>query len=292
MKYHLADVGHYAFFEQFEKFREHIELLLQQEDFDSKSEADKIIDNVKEYISKHITPSPDFIIGILKEHYLSIDDFILGDYGLGDKPKKERNRLLRFLNSLVSTTCYLSTIDSLINPETNIKIETATDKSDYLLSKLNMLFGDEMYSATLLLELNDIKLRQKEGREIIEDLHRRGYVIMEDQYGTSDKVKISVKGAAYIERKTKPKNRTVGDKELNKRIDNIIEHLTTLGYGQEIIFNEIEELRELQNKLSKKSWKQLLKGKLIDLTLDKLISIDTANSVYEYLAQGSFKLLK
>ena len=75
-------------------------------------------------------------------------------------------------------------------------------------------------------------------------------------------------------------------------IDNIIEHLIKLGYGQEIIFNEINELRELQHKLSKKSWSQLLKGKLLDLALDKLMSTETATSVYEYLTNNSFKLLK
>jgi hypothetical protein len=36
----------------------------------------------------------------------------------------------------------------------------------------------------------------------------------------------------------------------------------------------------------------LLKGKLLDLALDKLISTETATSVYEYLTNNNFKLLK
>ena len=149
-----------------------------------------------------------------------------------------------------------------------------------------------MYSMERILKFNNIKYRDNEAREIAEDLHRRGYVILNDRYGNSDKVKISVKGAAYIERKDKQKKVTKPKNDLDRKIDNIIEHLIKLGYGQEIIFNEINELRELQHKLSKKSWSQLLKGKLLDLALDKLMSTETATSVYEYLTNNSFKLPK
>jgi predicted nuclease with TOPRIM domain len=53
--------------------------------------------------------------------------------------------------------------------------------------------------------------------------------------------------------------------EMEKKINEIIERLTVLGYGQEIIFDELQELKDLYTKLSKKTWGQLLKGKLIDL---------------------------
>ena len=79
---------------------------------------------------------------------------------------------------------------------------------------------------------------------------------------------------------------------MDKKIDIVIEQLTKLGYGQEIIYDEINELRELQHKLSKKSFSQLLKGKVVDLALDKLISTEVAVSIYEYLTNNGFKLLK
>lgn len=291
MRYILNEIGHYDFFEQLDRFKIDIDLMLASEAFNSKEKADTIINTVKGYIIKYISPSSEEILNLLSDHYSSIDDYYFEDLGINEKPKKEKNRLSRFGRSIEKLRNYLSVVDSLIDPNASVKVETVTDKNDYLLLKLNTLFGDEMYSASLLFELNDIKLRSKEGREIAENLQKRGYVVLRDQYGDSDIVNISVKGAAYIERKNKVRNRA-SDSELNKRIDNIIEHLVNLGYGQEIIFNEIEELRELQHKLSKKSWKQLLKGKLIDLTLDKLINVDTASSIFEYLTNGSLKLIK
>lgn len=79
---------------------------------------------------------------------------------------------------------------------------------------------------------------------------------------------------------------------LNEKIDDILSQLIKLGYGQEIIFNEIEELRNLQTKLSKKSWAQLLKGKLVDLILSELLPKNIAKTVYEFLTDEHFKLLK
>lgn len=79
--------------------------------------------------------------------------------------------------------------------------------------------------------------------------------------------------------------------EMDEKLDEIIERLTNLGYGQEIIFNEIEELRGLQGKLSKTSWSQLLKGKLFDLAVDNIINRATAASIFEFLTNQDFKLL-
>lgn len=82
------------------------------------------------------------------------------------------------------------------------------------------------------------------------------------------------------------------NKILNKKIDDILSQLIKLGYGQEIIFNEIEDLRNLQTKLSKESWAQLLKGKLVDLILSELLPKNIAKTVYEFLTDENFKLLK
>ena len=79
--------------------------------------------------------------------------------------------------------------------------------------------------------------------------------------------------------------------ELDEKLDEIIQKLTNLGYGQEIIFKEIEELRGLQGKLSKTSWSQLLKGKLFDLAVDNIINKATAASIFEFLTNKDFKLL-
>lgn len=298
MEYKLKEVSHFDFFEQAESYYSAITNLLDCADSFSLSEftiqANELILKAEEHIVQHIEPDASELISMLDKHYNTIFDHIYSSYEIEDKPEitKEIERLDRFRRSLRLLIGYLSVINTLFDSSSSVLIESISDKNDFILSKLNSLFGDEMYSIERILEFNNIKYRDNETREIAEDLHRRGYVILNDRYGNSDKVKISVKGAAYIERKDKQKKATKTKNDLDRKIDNIIEHLIKLGYGQEIIFNEIDELRELQHKLSKKSWSQLLKGKLLDLALDKLISTETATSVYEYLTNGSFKLLK
>jgi|GEM_PF-1251498 len=298
MEYKLKEISHFDFFEQAESYYSAITNLLDCADSfllsDFTIQANELILKTEKYIIQHIEPDANELISMLDKHYNTVFDHIYSSYGIEDKPEitEEIERLDRFRRSLRLLIGYLSIIDTLFDSSNSVLIESISDKNDFILNKLNSLFGDEMYSIERILKFNNIKYRDNEAREIVEDLHRRGYVILNDRYGNSDKVKISVKGAAYIERKDKQKKTTKTKNDLDRKIDNIIEHLIKLGYGQEIIFNEIDELRELQHKLSKKSWSQLLKGKLLDLALDKLISTETATSVYEYLTNGNFKLLK
>lgn len=297
MNYNLKEISHFDFFKILEKYDNEIEILLESENLILTkfiTESDELIQKTELHISNHIIPTNDIILDLFDKQYNSIFDRVYSIYGIEKEPeiKKEIERLNRFKKSLKLIRGYLSIIETLFDSEKILLIETMSDKSDFVLSKLNSLFGDEMYSIERILEFNNIKYRDKESREIAEDLHRRGYVILKERYGDSDKVKISVKGASYIERKNKRNKNNKTKSELDKKLDNIIEHLTKLGHGQEIIFNEIDELRELQYNLPKKTWAQLLKGKLIDLALGKVISTETASSVYEYLVSSNFQLLK
>lgn len=79
---------------------------------------------------------------------------------------------------------------------------------------------------------------------------------------------------------------------MDLKLNDIVDKLQKLEYGQEVIFDEIEELRGLTLKLSKRSWRQLLKGKLIDLMLAEIINKDIVISVFEYLTNSHFKMLK
>ncbi|MET7036895.1 hypothetical protein [Elizabethkingia miricola] len=298
MIYKLKVISHFDFFEQLESYYSTITNLLDASDkltlTEFTTQANELILKIEEYIIRSIKPDANELVRVLNKSYRTIFDFDYSKYGFDKEPqiKKEIERLEDFMYSLRQLIGYLSIVDTLFDSSNSVLIENISDKNDFILNKLNSLFGDETYSIERILEFNNINYRNNETREIAEDLSRRGYVILNERYGNSDKVKISVKGAAYIERKNKQKKTTKTKNDLDKKIDNIIEQLTKLGYGQEIIFNDIEELRELQHKLSKKSWSQLLKGKLLDLALDKIISTDTATSVYEYLTNGSFKLLK
>jgi len=62
--------------------------------------------------------------------------------------------------------------------------------------------------------------------------------------------------------------------------------------GNEIIFNEIDELKELILFLNKKNWNQIVKGKLGDLVLGQLLSSENANSLFKYISENSPLFLK
>ncbi|HWI92433.1 MAG TPA: hypothetical protein VNT20_14230 [Flavisolibacter sp.] len=81
--------------------------------------------------------------------------------------------------------------------------------------------------------------------------------------------------------------------EMNAKIDEALEKLQNLGIGQQVIFEEIEELKEYLN-LDKKNWLQLLKGKLFDLATEKAVEIVTVqmifNTITESIKAGQFVL--
>ena len=223
-----------------------------------------------------------------RNFYYSDKEFeSINEYELYTKYLKESKYTLRIVID------YLKISNLNENKLLNIKIRSTEDKIDLLLEKLNFLFSDDYYSISTIFDLNSIVYRTKETEEIAENLFKRKYITKHGgEYENTDFVKITVKGSAYIERKLKSKNKKVKDENLDKKLDEVLLRLQKLGFGQEIIFNEIEELRELQTKLSKKSWGQLLKGKLFDLAIEKIIDTDTVKLIYEYLTNSDFKLIE
>ncbi|MBS2100295.1 hypothetical protein [Carboxylicivirga linearis] len=85
-----------------------------------------------------------------------------------------------------------------------------------------------------------------------------------------------------------PKNKDKFDAEeeskLHIKLNEIIEKLERQGCGQEVIFNEIEELKNHFN-LGKTNWFQLLKGKLFDLS-NKTLEKAVIKEIYEFLSDG------
>ncbi len=251
--------------------------------------------DIKAFISNSITNNAELITRrIDDDSYSYYLDKVYGITKHRNEAEKELDRMDRFFESLNNTVSYLKIIDSLYDSTVNIEINDLDEKTDFILSKLNDLFGDEFFSIETILDLNDLPFRQDESKEIASNLSKRGYVILQNSnfYNSTDFCKISVKGSLYISRKVKQKQKTYTKTQLDKRLDNIVEHLEKIGLGQEVIFDEIEELRKLQHKLSKKSWSQLLKGKLVDLALNKIINIETVSSIYTYLTNNDFKMLK
>jgi len=73
--------------------------------------------------------------------------------------------------------------------------------------------------------------------------------------------------------------------QLHNSLNEIKEELKKQGFGQEVIFNELEELKEYLN-LGKKNWFQLLKGKLFDLSVSKALDETVIKEVYKKLING------
>ena len=77
---------------------------------------------------------------------------------------------------------------------------------------------------------------------------------------------------------------------INKKIDELFIKLEKLGYGQQIIFDELEELKDLYLTLNKQNWAQLVKGKIIDLGLSQVISVDVMKIIYESITNDILRI--
>lgn len=72
---------------------------------------------------------------------------------------------------------------------------------------------------------------------------------------------------------------------LHNKLNSIIEQLNRQDAGQEVLFEEIESLKNHFN-LGKKTWFQLLKVKLVDVAVEKGIEVTIVKHIYDSLADG------
>ena len=84
---------------------------------------------------------------------------------------------------------------------------------------------------------------------------------------------------------------TEEESTLHSKLNEIADKLRDLGYGQEIIFDEIESLKNHFD-LGKKNWFQLLKGKLIDLTIEKVLDKTIIAGMFSVLSTGYNEVVK
>lgn len=68
--------------------------------------------------------------------------------------------------------------------------------------------------------------------------------------------------------------------ELHHRIDAVLDKLEKLGFGQELIFNEIDDLKSKSKKVTKKDLKMMLIGKIVSFGAGK-IDTDLAAQIFE-----------
>lgn len=81
------------------------------------------------------------------------------------------------------------------------------------------------------------------------------------------------------------------ESKLHYKLNKIIEDLEKQHYGQQIIFEEIDELKNHFN-LGKKNWFQLVKGKFFDLTVEKVIEKVVIIEMFDSLSEGFEQVTK
>ena len=172
---------------------------------------------------------------------------------------------------------------------------TSEDILELILDKLYELYDDNIYPILPILEGNGIVLKKRrEEFEYVKILENYGYV-MSNNIGNRADAQLTVNGKIYIENKqkqTKPNYESISDdkESVDLKINALIEKLEKLGFGQEIIFNELEELKELYIHLNKKNWGELVKGKIIDLGLQQIINKDVMKMIYHSITNDILRI--
>lgn len=192
----------------------------------------------------------------------------------------------------------LSAYDAIIFPEllqvNNRNDFTTEDILNLILEKLYILYNTNYIPVNSILNGNGIKLgRHGEERELTKLLENRGLINV--MPGRDVMAQLTIQGKMLIEEKHKTVKSNYekideNEFEFNNTIDEILLRLEKLGYGQQIIFDEIEELKDLHIKLCKKNFGQVLKGKLVDLALSKAIENDTVSYIYNKITYEVLRL--
>ncbi|WKV12406.1 hypothetical protein [Marivirga harenae] len=224
-----------------------------------------------------------------------IDKFIGWHYiGKEDTFQDKCNNINRTLNNRIEFLDQFSSIlphlDVILKREPLIDIENPNieDILYLILFKLNNLKGNNLNSVQWILAGNGITLPRgdDELKEIIQELLKSSFI-------TNDykSYQITIKGELQLGRWQRSRERKTVKQNKNS-IDEVIKELKILGLGQEILFNELEELNALSKTLNQKNWKQLVKGKIFDLTLSEIINKETASFIVsKILPNEDFKYL-
>lgn len=81
--------------------------------------------------------------------------------------------------------------------------------------------------------------------------------------------------------------------DLTARLDALEENLVLrMDAGNQIIFEEVEEVKELMTFLNKKNWFEIIKEKFRDLALAEVISREVANSIVESITGSHIDLFR
>ncbi|MBA6153099.1 hypothetical protein [Gelidibacter maritimus] len=78
--------------------------------------------------------------------------------------------------------------------------------------------------------------------------------------------------------------------QIEHNFENLKSQISKLEFGQEIIFNETDEIKDLISGLNKKNWTEIIKAKFNDMILGKIISLETAELLIKTITGENIKL--
>jgi hypothetical protein len=197
--------------------------------------------------------------------------------------KDEINSLDYYLKMLFISDAVIRAEEINLEERKNLDTE---GRLDLILNKLYDLYDDRLYhSIKWILEGNGVKLNNHgEDWDYAKMLENRNLI---DTITTKDTgARLTLEGKYAIEQSRKARvtdysKISSSDEELKELIKQVLEKIEGLGFGQQIIFDEFDELRDDIPKLSKKSFGQLLKTKLYDLVTAKAFDKAIASDIFK-----------
>ncbi|HAB27282.1 MAG TPA: hypothetical protein DCE27_05655, partial [Xanthomarina gelatinilytica] len=204
--------------------------------------------------------------------------------------KDEINGLDYYLKILSISDAIVRADDIDLEERKNLDTESILD---LILSKLYELYNDgKYYSIKWILEGNGLKLSgRSEDWDYGRMLEDRG--LIETMNGREVNAKLKLEGKYAIEQARKAQvpdysKISDSDEELKELLKEILSEIKKSGYGQQIIFDEFDELRNDIPHLSKKSFGQLLKSKLGDLVAAKAFDKAIASDIFKQFTDQIF----
>lgn len=197
--------------------------------------------------------------------------------------KDEINSLDYYLKMLLISDAIIRSDEIDLSERQNLDTEGILD---LILAKLYDLYKDGRYhSINWILEGNGIELNGRgEDWDYGRMLENRGFI--ECMNGRNVNAKLTLEGKYMIEQARKAKltdysKISSSDEELKALIKEVLTKIEGLGFGQQIIFDEFDELRNDIPNLNKKSFGQLLKSKLYDLVAAKAFDKTVASEIFK-----------
>ncbi len=214
--------------------------------------------------------------------------------GIDQKVKNEIQALKEEINSLDYYLTMLFISDAIVRPdEIDLNERQNLDTEgilELILSKLYDLNKDGKYhSINWILEGNGVKLNGRgEDWDYRRMLENRG--LIDSMNGREVNAKLKLEGKYAIEQARKVKltdysKISSSDEELKELIKQVLFKIEELGFGQQIIFDEFDELRNDIPHLSKRSFGQLLKSKLGDLVTAQAFDKALASEIFKEFTQ-------